>query len=413
MGRPVIDRAAATSPFAFPLFRAVWAASTASHAGGLIQSVGASWMMLSLAHSAKLVALVQTAATLPIVLFSLFAGAVADGHDRRHVMIVAQVFMLLVAAGLAILATRDLLTPALVLGGTFLIGCGSAFHAPAWQASVGDLVPRPVVPAAIVANGLGFNLSRTVSPAIGGLVVAVAGASAAFLVNAISYLGLIVVLLRWRSGVGDAPVRQAIVASMLGGVRHAIASPPLRVAMVRAGVFGTMSSAVLALMPLVARDLVGGGASVYGTLLGLFGVGSILGSFANRRLRRALSSERIVRIASLAVAGGAIGIGAEAGFVVTATALVAAGAGTVLALSTFNVVVQMSAPRAVLARSLALYQMATFAGIALGSSVFGIVAQHHGVAVALFAAAALQVSIMPLGIRWAMPDQFEPQRCAE
>lgn len=393
----------AASPFAFSLFRAVWLASTASHFGGLIQGVGASWMMLSLTHSAKLVALVQTAATLPIVLLSLLAGAFADNHDRRHVMIVAQGFMLLVASALALLGWLERLTPAVVLGATFLIGCGSAFHAPAWQASVGDLVPRRVVPAAIVANGLGFNLSRTVGPAVGGFIVAAAGAAAAFLVNAVSYLGLIVVLLRWRPS-REAAIRQAIGASMLGGVRHAMTSPVLRVSMIRAGLFGTMSSAILALMPLVARDLVGGDAPVYGTLLGVFGIGSILGSFARRRLRRSLSNERMVRIASLAVAGGAIGIAVNLGFAVTAIALMAAGAGTVLALSTFNVVIQMSAPPALLARSLALYQMATFTGIAFGSGVFGLVAQGHGVAVALLASAGVQMLAMMLGRCWPLSD---------
>ncbi|KQM70871.1 hypothetical protein ASE72_16155 [Sphingomonas sp. Leaf20] len=186
----------ATSPFAFPVFRAVWLASTASHFGGLIQSVGAAWIMLALTHSAKYVALVQTAAALPIVLVSLLAGAVADNGDRRRLMLGAQLFMLLVALALAILGWLDRLTPALLLGMTFLLGCGAAFHAPAWQASVGDLVPRPVIPAAIVANGLGFNLSRTVGPAVGGVIVSAGGATAAFVVNAISFVGLIVVLSR-------------------------------------------------------------------------------------------------------------------------------------------------------------------------------------------------------------------------
>ncbi|SFN83802.1 MFS transporter [Sphingomonas sp. OK281] len=402
MRMPADDPAA--SPFAFPVFRAVWLASTASHFGGLIQSVGAAWLMLSLTHSARSVALVQTAATLPIVLLSLLAGAVADNRDRRHVMIAAQLFMLLVAFALAILGWLELLTPALLLGSTFLLGCGAAFHAPAWQASVGDLVPRRVIPAAIIANGLGFNLSRTVGPAVGGLIVAAAGATAAFVVNAISFIGLVVVLSRWRPAAGERPARQRIGASMLGGVRHAIASPVLRVTMIRAALFGTMSSTILALMPLVAHNLVGGTAQIFGALLAAFGLGSILGSFVSRRFRQSLSNESAVRIASVAVACGAIGVAADLGFTVTALALLAAGAGTVLALSTFNVAVQMSAPRVVLARSLALYQMAIFAGIALGSGVFGSVAQARGVSVALASAAILQLLAMLLGCRWPLHD---------
>jgi predicted MFS family arabinose efflux permease len=392
----------AISPFAFPPFRAVWLASTTSHLGGLIQSVGASWVMLSLTHSAKYVALVQVAATLPVVLLSLLAGALADNYDRRRLMIGAQLFMLLVAFALATLGTLDLLTPALLLGVTFLLGCGAAFHAPALQASVGYFVPRPVIPAAIVANGLGFNLSRTVGPAVGGAIVAAAGATAAFFINAISFIGLLVVLARWRPVAGEPSGRQTIGASMLGGVRHAIASPALRVSMIRAGLFGTMSSAILALMPLVARDLVGGGAQVFGALLAIFGVGSILGSFVSRRFRQSLSNETIVRIASLAGACGAIGIAANLGFAMTGAALLAAGTGTVLALSTFNVVIQISTPSAVLARSLALYQMATFSGVALGSGVFGLVAQARGVSVALICAAVFQLLALLIGCRWPL-----------
>ncbi len=392
----------ATSPFGFPVFRAVWLASTASHFGGLIQSVGAAWIMLSLTHSAKYVALVQTAAALPIVLVSLLAGAVADNGDRRRLMLGAQLFMLLVALALAILGWLDRLTPALLLGMTFLLGCGAAFHAPAWQASVGDLVPRPVISAAIVANGLGFNLSRTVGPAVGGVIVSAGGATAAFVVNAISFVGLIVVLSRWRPTARKLPARQKIGASMLGGVRYAVGSRALRISMIRAGLFGTMSSAILALMPLVARDLVGGDARVFGTLLAIFGLGSILGSFVSQWVRQSLSNETTVRIASMGVACGALGIAADLGLIATGVALLAAGAGTVLALSTFNVAVQMSAPPMMLARSLALYQMATFAGIALGSGVFGLVAQACGVSVALILAALFQMLLTLFGRRWPL-----------
>ncbi len=392
----------ATSPFGFPVFRAVWLASTASHFGGLIQSVGAAWIMLSLTHSAKYVALVQTAAALPIVLVSLLAGAVADNGDRRRLMLGAQLFMLLVALALAILGWLDRLTPALLLGMTFLLGCGAAFHAPAWQASVGDLVPRPVIPAAIVANGLGFNLSRTVGPAVGGVIVSAGGATAAFVVNAISFVGLIVVLSRWRPTARKLPARQKIGASMLGGVRYAVGSRALRISMIRAGLFGTMSSAILALMPLVARDLVGGDARVFGTLLAIFGLGSILGSFVSQWVRQSLSNETTVRIASMGVACGALGIAADLGLIATGVALLAAGAGTVLALSTFNVAVQMSAPPMMLARSLALYQMATFAGIALGSGIFGLVAQASGVSVALILAALFQMLLILFGRRWPL-----------
>jgi predicted MFS family arabinose efflux permease len=181
-----------------------------------------------------------------------------------------------------------------------------------------------------------------------------------------------------------------------------VGSRALRISMIRAGLFGTMSSAILALMPLVARDLIGGDARVFGTLLAIFGLGSILGSFVSQWVRQSLSNETTVRIASMGVACGALGIAADLGLIATGVALLAAGAGTVLALSTFNVAVQMSAPPMMLARSLALYRMATFAGIALGSGVFGLVAQACGVSVALILAALFQMLLTLFGRRWPL-----------
>ncbi|MGB3929713.1 MAG: MFS transporter, partial [Sphingobium sp.] len=187
------------SPFSIPTFRAIWLASLASNFGGLIQSVGAAWMMTSLSASPLLIALVPAATTLPIMLLSLWAGAVADNLDRRKVMIACQVAMLLVSATLAATAWAGWMTPWLLLGFTFLIGCATAVNGPAWQASVGDMVPRAVLPSAVAMNSMGFNLARSIGPALGGVIVATAGAAAAFLTNAFSYVALLTVLFRWRT----------------------------------------------------------------------------------------------------------------------------------------------------------------------------------------------------------------------
>ncbi len=186
------------SPFSIPLFRSVWIASLASNFGGLIQSVGASWMMIGLGGSPQMIALVQASTSLPIMLLSLWSGAVADNLDRRKVMLAAQFFMLIVSAVLAVGAWAGMLTPWLLLVFTFLIGCGTAINGPAWQASVGDMVPRAALPDAVAYNSMGFNLARSLGPALGGAIVAAAGAAAAFLLNAVSYLGLIMVLARWK-----------------------------------------------------------------------------------------------------------------------------------------------------------------------------------------------------------------------
>src|SRR5688500_1768164 len=189
----------ALSPMRYPVFRAVWFASIFANFGALIQSVGAAWLMISIAQSADMVALVQASIALPVMLLSLIAGALADNRDRRVVMLGTQAFMLTVSVVLAACAWAGLVTPWLLLLFTFLIGCGSAFNAPAWQASVGDMVPRAQLAHAVALNSMGFNIARSVGPAIGGVIVAAAGAAAAFVVNALSYLGLLVVLARWKS----------------------------------------------------------------------------------------------------------------------------------------------------------------------------------------------------------------------
>jgi MFS family permease len=180
------------APLGNPTFRAIWLATLASNFGGLIQSVGAAWLMTSIAPSADMVALVQGSVTLPIMLFSLASGAVADSFDRRRVMLAAQGFMLIVSAFLALSAWYDLLTPWLLLTFTFLIGCGTALNNPSWQASVGDIVPRTILPEAVALNSVGFNITRSVGPAIGGIIVAAAGAAAAFAVNALSYIPIVI-----------------------------------------------------------------------------------------------------------------------------------------------------------------------------------------------------------------------------
>src|SRR5262245_55188831 len=185
-------------PFRQPVYRALWIATLVSNFGAVIQGVAASWLMITIAASPDLVALVQASTTLPVMLFSLLAGAISDNWDRRMILLIAQGFMFAVSALLAVMAWFGLLGPWLLLTFTFLIGCGTALNNPAWQSSVGDIVPRQDIPAATVLNSISFNFARSVGPALGGLIVASAGAAIAFIINAVSYVGLIVVLARWR-----------------------------------------------------------------------------------------------------------------------------------------------------------------------------------------------------------------------
>lgn len=391
------------SPFRLKLYRAVWVASLCSNFGSLIQSVGASWMMAGLGASAQMVALVQASTSLPIMLLALWAGAIADNLDRRRVLLAAQSFMLLVSALLAAAAWFGLVTPWLLLIFTFLIGCGTAINGPAWQASVGDMVPRPLLPSAVAYNSMGFNIARSVGPALGGAIVAVAGAASAFLINALSYVGLILVLKRWQPDLPPRKLpRERLGVAMTAGVRYVRLSPQIRTVLARATLFGLAASALQALMPLVARDLIGGGPLVYGTLLGAFGLGAVGGALLSRPLRNHLSTENIVRSASIALASGAA-ITATGVLPLALLGLAAAGAGWVLALSTFNVSVQMASPRWVVARAISLYQMAAFGGMAGGSWLFGAVASEHGVAIALLAAAATQLLSAVAGFVLPLP----------
>ena len=400
-----VQQPSALSPFRYPVFRAVWTASTISNLGALIQSVGASWMMLSIAQSADMVTLVQASLALPVMVLSLVAGAIADNLDRRKVMLGAQIFMLIVSVALSVCAWAELITPWLLLLFTFLIGCGAAFNAPAWQASVGDMVPRAQLPAAVALNSMGFNIARSVGPAIGGAIVAAAGAAAAFAVNAASYVGLIAVLARWRPPPNPQLLpREALRIAVAAGVRYVSMSPTIRAVLVRSAVFGAGAIAIVALMPLVARTLIVGGPLTYGLLLGAFGVGAVAGAIMSARLRQLLPTEAMVRWASCGLAVAAAIVAVSTHLLLTMAALLLAGAGWVLALSTFNVAVQLSAPRWVVGRALSLYQMAAFGGIAAGSWLWGVVAASEGISVSLLCGALVMFVCAALGRWWPLPQ---------
>lgn len=361
--------------------------------------------MTSISDSVNMVALVQASTALPIMLFSLISGALADNFDRRKVMLVAQWFMLLVSALLTAFAYFGLITPWLLLGFTFLLGCGTALNNPSWQASVGDMVPREDLANAVALNSMGFNITRSVGPAIGGIIVAVAGAAATFAVNALSYFAVIFALMRWQPKIDPSPLpRESLGRAISAGLRYVAMSPNIGKVVIRGFVFGLSASAILALLPLVARDLVHGGPLTYGIMLGAFGIGAIGGALLSARLREFLSSEAIVRYA---FAGFALSAGVTAispSVWPTNIALLLAGACWVLALSLFNVTVQLSTPRWVVGRALSLYQTTTFAGIAGGSWIWGLAAEEYGADKALLASGALMLLGAALGLRYALPE---------
>ncbi|TIX25353.1 MFS transporter [Mesorhizobium sp.] len=404
--KPDSESVSALAPFRHGIFRAVWGASLVSNFGGLIQGVGAAWMMTTIATSPYQVALVQASTTLPIMLFALVAGAIADSFDRRKVMLVAQTFMLVVSVLLTLFTYSGLITPWTLLAFTFLIDSGTALNSPSWQASVGDIVPRNKVPAAVALNSMGFNLTRSVGPAIGGIIVAAAGAAAAFAANAVSYVGLIVVLARWKP---DVPIstlpRESLGAAMGAGLRYVAMSPNIGKVLVRGAAFGFSAGAVLALLPLVARDVVRGDALTYGIMLGAFGIGAVGGALISVRLRQLLSSETMVRCAFAGFAVCAFNAAVSHHAWQTSLGLLVGGACWVIALSHFNVTVQMATPRWVVGRVLSVYQTATFGGIALGSWIWGVVADAHGAETALIAASIAMLAGGAIGLLLPLPQQ--------
>jgi len=399
------ERTSMLAPFRHETFRLLWTATLVSNLGGLVQSVGAGWMMTTLTDSHNMIALVQASTTLPIMVFSLAAGALADNFDRRVVMLIAQGGMMVISITLAVLAFLGLLTPWLLLSFTFLIGCGTALFNPSWQASMGDIVPREDLPGAVTLNSMGFNMMRSVGPAVGGLIVALAGAGAAFAVNALSYGPLLLALGRWKP---ERPAshlpREKFGSAMWAGIRYVSLSPNLTTVLLRGFLFGLAAVAVLALLPSVAAEYVGGGALAYGTLLGCFGLGAIGGAFLNGRVRERYSNEIIVRAACIGFAISCAGLGFSRDPLLSHFVLLPAGACWVLALSLFNVSIQLSAPRWVVGRALSLYQTATFGGMAAGSWIWGLSADAFGPDWALAMAGWVLLVCAAVGLRLPLPQ---------
>lgn len=389
-------------------FRMLWIAALASNFGGLVQAVGAAWMMTSLTQSESMVALVQSSVTLPIMIFSLLAGVFADSFDRRKVMLIAQFFMFLVSIMLAVMAYRGLLSPWMLLGFTFLIGCGTALHNPSWQASMGDIVSRDQLSAAVSLNSMGFNLMRSVGPAAGGAIVAIAGVAAAFTVNALSYVGIIAALWFWRPSTPRQRLpREPLGRAFAAGLRYVAMSPNLMKVIFRGFLFGLSAIAILGLLPLIVMEMLQGGALVYGILLGCFGMGAVCGALLNARLRARFHNELITKAAFLGFAASCITLALSRHYVVSGGALLLAGACWVMVLSLFNVTIQLSTPRWVVGRALALYQTGVFGGMAGGSWAWGAAAENFGADRAIIAAAALLILGALAGFIVPLPDSTD------
>ena len=387
---------AALEPLRVRTYRRIWSASVLSNFGQLILGVGAAWEMTRLTTSAGMVALVQTALMLPLMLVSVPAGAIADMFDRRKIALVGLGFATLCAATLTTLAFLGLTTPWMLLAFCSLIGGGVALYNPAWAASISEQVGPEHLPAAVALGSISYNLARSFGPAVGGLVVLAFGVPAAFFINAVAYLPLLTAFAFWRrKHVAPRLPTERMGPAIVAGARYALHSPPVRAAMVRSFAFGLAGAAASALVPLVARDLLRGNASTYGLLLGCTGVGAVVGALLVNRARDHLSAEQAFRLCACTAGLMLLVIGASRVLVLTAAAMVVAGAANMLTIALISVTVQLSVPRWVTARAIAGYQASLTGGIAFGAWMWGRVAAHWSIELA-FVGSGLALIVTPL-----------------
>ena len=398
-------RPSTLSPFAHRAFFWLWLASLGSNLATAIQSIGASWTMTGLTREADMVALIQTAMSLPVMIFALLGGAVADVYSRPRVMLVCQIAMGLLSLGLAFLTAQGLTTPWGLLGFTFALGVGLAFYNPCSQASVGQLVPRGEIAGAVGLQILGFNVARSLGPAIGGAIVASTSATAAFVVTAFGYFAAAAILVI-RKPLGDAPPAHpggSLINAIGEGLSYAGRSPQIRTVLIRGAAFALTGSAAWALMPLVARDLIGGGPSQFGILLGALGVGAVIGGTASHAVRARFSAETIIRGAGLVYGLACLIVAAQPGLWLSFAALVIGGAGWVQALSGFSVTGQLWSPRAIVGRIAATINMIIYGGLAIGSWAWGHIADAVGLADAVALSGAMMVVLLLLGVVLPLP----------
>lgn len=405
VGTPGAPAGSAWSPLAHPVFRALWLASVASNLGTWIHGVAAVWLMTSLTPSPAMAALVQTASSLPLVLLALPAGAVADMVDRRRLLLGSQAWMLVVAATLAVIAFAGATRPWLLLVLTFALGAGSAFTAPAWQATTLELVPRGELPAAIALGSASLNGTRALGPVLGGLLVSALGAGAAFLLNAASFLAVIAVLAGWRrKHVESALPREQVFGAIRGGLRYVRHSPAMRAILARIALHVAAASALWALLPVLARREMGLDAGGYGLLLSGFGAGALIGAATLHRARGTIGGDRLIDACGLGLAGALAALATVPSFAGGAGALVVAGYAWMVPLTILNLATQAAVPSWVRARALAVLLLVLQGGVALGAAAWGGVAERAGTPAALGLAAVGVLVATLAGLRVRLPD---------
>lgn len=398
--RPVVS---SWAPLRSPIYRALWIAQFVSNLGTWMQTVGAQWMLVGDPGAAVLVPLVQTATTLPVMLLALPSGVLADLVDRRRLLIATQGAMASGVATLAVLSGFGLTTPVVLLLLLFLIGCGQALTAPAWQAIQPELVPREQIPAAAALTSMSMNGARAIGPAIAGVLVSLAGPTTVFALNAISFVGIVMVLLAWRRPTSEAllPVERPLSALSAGG-RFIRSSPVIRRILLRTVLFIAPASALWGLLAVIAANQLNLSSSGYGVLLGALGVGAVLGAVVLSRLQAAFGNNQLLAAAAVGFAVATVVLATVHILAVVLFALILGGLSWLLTLSTLNASMQLSLPAWVRARGLSVYQLAFMGGQAIGSLVWGLVAGATSGVTALLVSAALLVGCAVSVLWWPL-----------
>lgn len=378
----------AWTPLREPLFRSLWIASVISYSGTWMQNVGAGWLMTQLTTSPFMVSLVQAAMALPVFLVILPAGALADMVDRRRFLLATQGWMVLASGTLGILTLTSCMSPWVLVLFTFLLGLGAVMNDPAWQAITPEVVSSEQHASAVALNSAGFNVARSLGPAIGGAVVAATGSGWAFLLNAVSFFGVIYFLYRWKRPASANEQGANVHDAIMTGFRYVKGSALAKSVLIRTGTFSIAASSLVALLPVIARPH---GAQGYGLLLTSFGVGALTGAAVLPRIRQRLSVDGLVGGAVVVFALVTFASGRVQEFGWLCAVLFVAGLAWIGILACLNVTAQTMCPSWMRARALSMYLLILQGGMALGSAAWGAIASRYGVPNALLGASVALV----------------------
>ncbi len=393
------------SPLGEPVYRALWIAAVVSNVGSFMQEVGSAWLMTSIAPKPLMVALLQTAAYFPFFLLAVPSGAFADVIDKRKLLIIGQFWMLFSSLALGVLSIYGMVTPWVLLGLTFMLAVGGAITGPAWNAAIPELVPKDKLEPAIALGGVGYNAARGIGSALGGLAVAALGPGPVFILNAVSFVGVLIVFINWKP-VTKAPTRhrERMVGAVRAGFRFVSHSPALKAVLVRSGSYAACTSAMWGLLPLIAKEELHLDSLGYGTLLAIFGAGTLIGAAILPRLRSVISLDQVTGFGKLLFAGAMLGLAYAQNLVTAALFMIGAGVSWIIVNSMFSMGAQKAAPAWVRARALAFHILVFLGTFAVTSAIWGQIATYTGLDMPLIIAAGLLVVSVflcrpfPLGI---------------